>query len=133
MSPPAPGQVSNATTTLKQHDMAPAFEGNSSLAAHSAYASKFLESAVSRSALQMSTPKIGAALATLKQMVNMQDNPVPSSLREARFPSQKMRLSPELRDLAMPPSQVVVSILRRLKGIYFTLNLSLSSWDCANP
>ncbi|PKY03827.1 fungal-specific transcription factor domain protein [Aspergillus campestris IBT 28561] len=115
MSPSAAGPVSNATTTLRQHEMVPAFEGNSSLSAHSAYASEFLESAVSRSALQMSTPKIGAALATLKKMVNMQDNQVPSSLREARFPSQKVGSSPELRELAMPPSQVVLSILRRLK------------------
>lgn len=124
MSPPAPGPVSDTTTTLGQHEMNPAFEGNSSLAAHSAYASEFLESAVSRSDLQMSTPKIGAALATLKQMVNMQDHQVPSSLREVRFPSQKARSTPELRDLAMPPSQVVLSILRRLKGISSSVCLS---------
>ncbi|PLB51963.1 fungal-specific transcription factor domain protein [Aspergillus steynii IBT 23096] len=107
---------SNTTAALDQHEADPAFEGNSSLAAHSAYASKFLESAVSRSALPMySTPKMGAALSTLKQMVNMQDNQTNSSSREVRFPNQRAMPTSGLRDLIMPPIQSVLPVLRRLK------------------
>lgn len=120
---PASGQVtpstaefqSNTTAAVDQHEAGPAFEGNSSLAAHSAYASKFLETAVSRSALQMSTPKMGAALSALKQMVNMQDNQINSS-REVRFPNQRAMPTSGLRDLIMPPIQSVLPVLRRLKG-----------------
>ncbi|KAH8434509.1 putative C6 transcription factor [Aspergillus melleus] len=106
---------SNTTAALDQHEADPAFEGNSSLAAHSAYASRFLETAVSRSALQMSTPKMGAALSTLKQMVNMQDNQTSSSAREVRFPNQRAMPNSGLRDLIMPPIQSVLPVLRRLK------------------
>ncbi|THC92078.1 hypothetical protein EYZ11_008459 [Aspergillus tanneri] len=106
---------STTTAALEQHECDPTFEGNSSLAAHSAYASEFLESAVSRSALAMSTPKINAALSTLKQIVNMQDPQSHPSPREVRLPNQRAMPSSGLRDLAMPPIQVVLPLLRKLK------------------
>ncbi|PYH87834.1 fungal-specific transcription factor domain protein [Aspergillus ellipticus CBS 707.79] len=115
LSPSATNYTSNAATTLDQDEYTPAFEGNSSLAAHSAYASEFLETAVSRSALQMSTPKISMALATLKRMVNMQDHQAQSPSREVRFPNQKAIPGSGLRDLTMPPVHVVLSLLRKCK------------------
>jgi hypothetical protein len=117
MTPSASGLAPNVNTALDQHESGTAFEGNSSLAAHSAYASEFLETAVSRSALQMSSPKISAALSTLKQIVNMQDHQAHTSFREARLPHQKAIPSCGLRNLSMPPIQVVLPLLRRIQGI----------------
>lgn len=105
----------SSTAALDQGESSPAFEGNSSLAAHSAYASKFLETAVSQSALQMTSPKIEAALSTLKQIVNMQDQQ-PAS-RGLRFRHQKAVPRSGLRELKMPPMQVVVGLLRNIKGL----------------
>lgn len=121
---------SHTTSALDQHESDPAFEGNSSLAAHSAYASKFLESAVSRSAVPMSTPKMGAALSTLKQMVNMQDNQTNSSTREVRFPNQRAMPTSGLRDLVMPPIQIVLPLLRRLKGKLLIVDKILEYQAC---
>lgn len=100
-------------TGLDKGPPSPAFEGNSSLAAHSAYASKFLETAVSQSALQVSSPKIEAALSTLKEIVNMQDQQ-PTS-RGIAFRHQKAVPTTGLRDLKMPPTKVIVSLLRKIK------------------
>ncbi|EAW14817.1 putative C6 transcription factor [Aspergillus clavatus NRRL 1] len=114
-TPAGSGYTSNTTAALDQYESGTAFEGNSSLAAHSVYASTFLETVVSRSAPQISTPKVNAALAALKQMVNMQSHPPGSSSREVRLPNQKDIRDSNLRDLVMPPMQVVVGILRRIK------------------
>ncbi|KAL4888603.1 fungal-specific transcription factor domain protein [Aspergillus ambiguus] len=67
-SKPMTSSASNPADTLDQHESVTTFEGSSSFTAHSAYASQFLESAVSKGHLQMSTPKMEAALSTLKQM-----------------------------------------------------------------
>ncbi|RAL09064.1 putative C6 transcription factor [Aspergillus homomorphus CBS 101889] len=115
MSPSATGHASSGPVPVEDPEATPAFEGNSSLAAHSAYASEFLETAVSRSALQVSSPTIQAALSTLKQMVSMQDHQAHSPAREIRFPNQKSILGSGIRDLAMPPVQVVLSLLRKFK------------------
>ncbi|PYH45753.1 putative C6 transcription factor [Aspergillus saccharolyticus JOP 1030-1] len=114
MSPSVPGHA-NGPAPVEDPEATPAFEGNSSLAAHSAYASEFLETAVSRSALQVSSPTIQAALSTLKQMVSMQIHQAHSPAREVRFPNQKSLLGSGIRDLAMPPVQVVLSLLRQFK------------------
>lgn len=116
---PTPSNYPSRTTTtaaLDQHESSP-FEGNSSMAAHSAYASEFLETAVSQSALQVSSPRIGAALSTLKQIVSMQDHQAhPSSSREVRLPNQKTIRGTGLRDLAMPPMELVLRLCRWVKG-----------------
>ncbi|RHZ53966.1 putative C6 transcription factor [Aspergillus thermomutatus] len=114
MTPDASGFASNTTAAL-EHDSGTGFEGNSSLAAHSAYASAFLETVVSRSAPQVSTPKINAALTALRQIVNMQSHPPGSSSREVPLPNQKGGRVSNLRDLDMPPMQVVLPILRQIK------------------
>ncbi|KAB8234773.1 hypothetical protein BDV23DRAFT_30138 [Aspergillus alliaceus] len=123
MTPSAPGLASDINAALDQHESGPTFEGNSSLLAHSAYASEFLETAVSRSALQLSSPKISAALSTLKQLVTMQDHQAHPSSKEVRFPNQKAMPSSGLRNLSMPPVQVVLPLLRRLKDHPATLLL----------
>jgi len=120
ITPTTPSYPSRTTTTaaaLDQHESSHPFEGNSSMAAHSAYASEFLETAVSQSALQVSSPRIGAALSTLKQIVSMQDHQAhPSSSREVRWPNQKAIRGTGLQDLAMPPMELVLRLCRWVKG-----------------
>ncbi|GLA77109.1 hypothetical protein AtubIFM55763_008992 [Aspergillus tubingensis] len=113
LSPSTTTNYTSAAATLDQHESTPAFEGNSSLAAHSAYAREFLETAVSRSALQMSTPKISTALASLKQIVDMQDHQAQSPSRQVRFPNQRAIPGSGLRELTMPPAPVVLALLRK--------------------
>lgn len=74
---------------------------------------------MSQSALQMSSPKIEAALSTLKQIVNMQDQQ-PAS-RGVTFKHQKAIPRSGLRDLKMPPVQVIVELLRTIKGLFILL------------
>ncbi|PYI07950.1 fungal-specific transcription factor domain protein [Aspergillus sclerotiicarbonarius CBS 121057] len=118
---PSAANYSNTPAALDQHESTAAFEGNSSLAAHSAYAREFLETAVSRHALQISTPKISTALASLRQMVSMQDHQAQSPPREVRFPNQKAIPGSGLRELSLPPVQMVLTILRKYKGQPSTL------------
>ncbi|GLA96044.1 hypothetical protein AtubIFM61612_011232 [Aspergillus tubingensis] len=113
LSPSTTTNYTSAAATLDQHESTPAFEGNSSLAAHSAYAREFLETAVSRSALQISTPKISTALASLKQIVDMQDHQAQSPSRQVRFPNQRAIPGSGLRELTMPPAPVVLALLRK--------------------
>ncbi|KAM0104113.1 hypothetical protein ACP6JE_001233 [Aspergillus fumigatus] len=120
MSPDSSAFASNTTAAL-EHESGTGFEGNSSLAAHSAYASAFLETVVSRSAPQVSTPKINAALAALRQMVNMQSQPPGTSSKDVPLLNQKSCRDSNLRDLVMPPIEVILPILRQIKvncGLY---------------
>ncbi|KAF7589690.1 hypothetical protein BBP40_003937 [Aspergillus hancockii] len=115
MTPSPSGIPSSTTAALEQHESASTFEGNSSLAAHSAYASEFLETVVSQSPLQVSTPHISSALSTLKQIVNMQDRNFRTFSHEGQFPNQRAIPSSGLRGLTMPPIQVVLPLLRKAK------------------
>ncbi|GKZ30858.1 hypothetical protein AbraIFM66950_010496 [Aspergillus brasiliensis] len=125
LSPSTTTNYTSAAATLEQHESTPAFEGNSSLAAHSAYAREFLETAVSHRALQMSTPKISTALASLKQIVSMQDHQAQSPSRQVRFPNQRAIPGSGLRELAMPPAPVVLALLRKCQEQPSTLQAYL--------
>ncbi|KAI1483483.1 fungal-specific transcription factor domain-containing protein [Daldinia eschscholtzii] len=94
------------------------FEGNSSLAAHTAFASEFLEHAVQGTPLEQkgSNSKIDAALSSLKQIVQMQENRrTVSSFHEFRLPGQKQHSKAPLRDLPLPPMEIVAQTLRDMK------------------
>ena len=117
---------SGPSEIVGQQDPGPAFEGLSSLSAQSAYASEFLESAMSRGGTlsEESSPKIAAALSTLKHIVRMQSLGPQHSVQEVRFPSQKAA-SPGsaqtaaddgLKNLKMPPMEAVIALLHRIKG-----------------
>ncbi|KAL4929699.1 putative C6 transcription factor [Aspergillus undulatus] len=114
ISPSAQEYTSNPQDAMDQQESKTGFEGNSLMASQSVYASDFLQTAVSRSPLQMSASKINSALSTLKQLVSMQDTQVPSA-RE--FPRKKHKgLSDcDLRELVMPPMHVVIPLLRNAK------------------
>ncbi|KAJ6185489.1 hypothetical protein N7519_006790 [Penicillium mononematosum] len=107
-----------ANPTIEQHDSNSAFEGSSSLTAHGAYASAFLESAVSKSSPQvLSSPKINAALASLKQLVGIQSQRREADLQGGQLPMKNARLGVrrDIRDLEMPPLSVVLDVLRKVQ------------------
>lgn len=107
---------------MDQQESRNGFEGNSLMATQSAYASDFLQTAVSKSPLQMSVSKINAALSTLKQLVNIQDSQG-SSAREFPAPRHKRLANCDLREFKMPPMHVVIPLLRNAIGMLKTLKL----------
>lgn len=113
-----PGYTSNPA--IEQHDPSSGFEGNSSLAAHSAYAREFLESAFSHSTPEvLSSPKINEALSSLRQIVEMQNKQREIDPQRAQFPDQENRLGVrcDVRQLELPPLSAVLTVLRTLKGM----------------
>ncbi|CAG8151121.1 unnamed protein product [Penicillium olsonii] len=112
------GPVYKTNPAIEQHDSSSGFEGSSSLSAHGAYASAFLESAVSKSSPQvLSSPKINAALSSLKQIVGMQNQRREADLPGSRMPSKTTRIGTkcDIRHLEMPPLEMVLRVLRHVK------------------
>ncbi|RYP07504.1 hypothetical protein DL765_009137 [Monosporascus sp. GIB2] len=115
----APTPSVSATTDTRSviydnEDIESAFEGDSSLTAHTAFASEFLEHAVGRSSLRSTHPNMSSALMSLRQMMSMR-NPQ-REIPEPRFAHQKPLPSGGLRELRMPPMNLVVAMLRETKG-----------------
>ncbi|KAI1345603.1 fungal-specific transcription factor domain protein [Xylaria sp. FL0043] len=127
----------NASTLFDPED-AETFEGNSSLAAHTAFASEFLADAVRKTTLGDSgsiNPKFDAALNSLRQIINMQNrsrqrsaaagvwspapsltNPVPEDESEdGGPPSRKSFPRTNLRDLPLPPMALVREQLSEMR------------------
>lgn len=94
---------------------ATAFEGPSSLAAQTVLASEFVENVVGKASLNELGPEMRSALTSLQQMVNLRQHQ--SSNHDARFPRQKPMPRGGIKELPMPPSQVVIAALRELKGV----------------
>jgi hypothetical protein len=90
-----------------------AFEGDSSMAAQTVFASEFLENTVTRTLPPDLDPDMQSALSSLQQIVNMQNRPSP---HESRFANAKPLPKGGIRELPMPPAHVVVAALRELKG-----------------
>ncbi|RDW93052.1 putative C6 transcription factor [Aspergillus mulundensis] len=112
LSPSVQDHPSNPQDAMDQAESKNGLEGNSLMATQSAYASDFLQTAVSRSPVPMSDSKINAALSTLKQLVKMQDNQA-SAAREYPPPKQRRLTDCNPRDLDMPPMHVVIPLLRK--------------------
>ncbi|KAL2136551.1 hypothetical protein VTI74DRAFT_3096 [Chaetomium olivicolor] len=91
-----------------------AFEGDSSMTAQTVFASEFLESTVTRALPHDLDPDIRSALSSLQQIVSMQNRPSPN---ESRFVNAKPLPKGGLRELPMPPAQVVVATLREVKDV----------------
>lgn len=117
LSPSAQCYTANPQDAMDQAESRTGFEGNSLMATQSAYASDFLQTAVSRSPLPISDSKINAALSTLKQLVNMQDNQA-SSAREFAPPKRNRLTDCNPREMSMPPMNVVIPLLRKAIGMY---------------
>jgi len=95
-------------------DITAAFEGNSSLSAHTAFASELLASAVERTSLGQGHATMADALASLKHIVALQQQPNVSA--KFTFPHQKPMPRAGFKALPMPPGDVVVKVLRGFRG-----------------
>ncbi|KAK3372107.1 hypothetical protein B0H63DRAFT_401547 [Podospora didyma] len=97
------------------------FEGHSSMAAQTVFASEFLEQAVAKTSLRELNPTMESALASLQQIVSMQNR---TSAHESRFLHAKPLPRGGIRELPMPPMHLVIALLREIKEkppITFTL------------
>jgi len=90
-----------------------AFEGDSSMAAHSVFASEFLHDAVTRTSFRMHNPEMESALQSLQQIAAMQKR---DSGHDSRFEHVKPMPKGGFRELPMPPMHVVISLLREVKS-----------------
>ena len=93
-----------------------AFEGDSSMTAHTVFASEFLEQAVTITSLdrQQLSPDIQNALASLQQMVHIQNRKGISN--ESRFAHPKQVPKGGISQLPLPPTDIVLKLLRDIKG-----------------
>ncbi|KAI0599505.1 hypothetical protein F4775DRAFT_600063 [Biscogniauxia sp. FL1348] len=101
------------------------FEGNSSLTAHTVFASEFLADAVQRTSLgHGGDPKIDAALSSLRRIVDMQNKrhnqrtggDTFSGGEDGKWLSpQKHVPKTNLKDLPLPPMALVVERLKEMK------------------
>lgn len=93
-----------------------AFEGDSSMAAQTVFASEFLHKAVGRTSFRVPNPDMESALQALQQMVAGRQRDGAS--HESRF-EHVLPIPPGgFRDLPKPPTEVIVGLLRMLKGVY---------------
>lgn len=122
------GDGDNASTLFDPED-AETFEGNSSLAAHTAFASEFLADAVRKTTLGDGgsiNPKFDSALNSLRQIINMQNrtrqraaarvwsppagftNPVPEDESDDDYGRGRKHFTrTNLQDLPLPPMALV--------------------------
>lgn len=126
-----PGQVSGTTTapnhaspsvdsstayeaTSVDEENGETFEGNSSMTAHTAFASEFLQQAVtSPSFSQKLSPDIKNALESLRQMVQLQGQK--AIYHESRF-SHPRPVPKVLGQSPLPPIDIVLRLLREIKS-----------------
>ncbi|KAK7418060.1 hypothetical protein QQX98_004199 [Neonectria punicea] len=110
-----PGIHTIPTSTIAgdSSDSESAFGGDSTLAAHTNFASEFLEYAVERTSLHDINPNMREALANLRQLVELQNRQ--SISHGPRFPLQQPMPQGGLAQLHMPPMDVVVSLLKSIR------------------
>ncbi|RSL59377.1 hypothetical protein CEP54_007293 [Fusarium duplospermum] len=91
-----------------------AFEGDSSLAAHTAMANTLLETAVSTSSLQ---PRMAEGMETLRQLISV-NGEIPDAYGMASSHNSRLGSMPMLSqgDMSMPPIQAVLTVLDLMKG-----------------
>ncbi|KAL6414158.1 hypothetical protein AUP68_00676 [Ilyonectria robusta] len=109
-----PVDTAESTNSVSnQGDSEIAFEGDSSMAAATIFASEFVESAVERRPICNSNPPVKAALSSLKQITVMEN----CQSFEVLLPNKKGTLKGGLKGLAMPAVQSVLSILREINEL----------------
>ncbi|XXH05289.1 hypothetical protein Hte_011714 [Hypoxylon texense] len=108
-----------------------AFQGNSSVTAHAAFAGQFVEDAVTRHAsLESAHPNMRVAMSSLRQLLRMQSQHNTTS--ETHLAHAKLLGPSGLSQLPMAPLAVVVNVLRELKErkpVTFTLICAFDSVD----
>lgn len=96
-------------------DAVSAFEGDTSMTAQTVFASAFLENAVTTKTLPPDLDHdMQSALSSLQQIVSRHNRP---SAHESRFVNAKSLPKGGIRELPMPPAQVVITMLREVKGV----------------
>lgn len=106
--------ASASTVGYESSDNESAFGGDSIFAAQTTFASEFLEHAVERTSLRDVNPNIEDALANLKQLVDLQKRQ--SFSHGPRFPLQQPIPPGGLSQMKMPPMDLVVSLLKQIRG-----------------
>lgn len=109
---------SNATVNTTDHANAnAAFEGASSLSAHSEHATRVIENAMNNDFASFHRdPEMQEALFALRHLIDRQNSPPVSD--NYRFPNQQVETSSggEYLSARMPPLESVVTLLRLCKG-----------------
>ncbi|KAM6535772.1 hypothetical protein FALCPG4_005312 [Fusarium falciforme] len=109
-----PGTTTASTVGFESSDDESAFGGDSVIAQQTNFASEFLEHAVERTSLQDVSPKMWEALTNLRQLAELQNRQ--SISHGPRFPLQQPIPQGGLVQLRMPPMDVVVSLLKRIRA-----------------
>ncbi|KAJ9625434.1 hypothetical protein H2204_010407 [Knufia peltigerae] len=113
----------------------PGFEGDSSITAHAAFASTFVDHAVQHRSYRDAGPKLRAAMAALHELLQMQ-----KTKDDDHFAHEKPLGQDGLGNLPMPPLEFILPILRELKKkvpLTFTLicvfgNIEYFTEQCRN-
>ncbi|KAF5678495.1 C6 transcription factor [Fusarium heterosporum] len=111
-----PGVDTTATSTVgfESSDDESALGGDSVIAQQTTFASELLEHAVERTSLHDVGPKMWEALTDLRQIAELQSRQ--SISHGPRFPLQQPLPKGGLGQLRLPPMDVVVSLLKRVKA-----------------
>jgi hypothetical protein len=91
-----------------------AFEGESSLHAHSVFARELLERTIGNSPMGSKSHEMSSAITSLQQLVGKFENQPSSQRGSLQRPVGERRQ--DLRKLPLPPMNAVLDILRRSKG-----------------
>ncbi|KAF4982686.1 hypothetical protein FZEAL_1748 [Fusarium zealandicum] len=108
--------AATSTVGFDSSDDESAFGGDSVIAQQTNFASDFLEHAVERTSLHDVSPKMGEALANLRQLAELQSRQ--SISHGPRFPLQQPLPQGGLSKLRMPPMDVVVTLLKRIRSLF---------------
>ncbi|KAM0198369.1 hypothetical protein ACHAPI_003892 [Fusarium lateritium] len=103
-----------STVGFDSSDDESALGGDSVIAQQTTFASELLEHAVERTSLHDVSPKMWEALANLRQIAELQSRQ--SISHGPRFPLQQPLPKGGLGQLRMPPMDIVVSLLKRVKA-----------------
>ncbi|KAK8074098.1 hypothetical protein PG994_004997 [Apiospora phragmitis] len=132
------------TSTVFEPDDSETFEGSTSLAAHAAFASDFVATAsIAVAPFSGSNPRMEAALSSLKQMVELQNSRTGPGSTTSYFDGTTRTAAGgstgshgkhrsgkgyvRLKDLPMPPMELVISELRELHDIPEALFLNVNA------
>ncbi|KAK6514978.1 hypothetical protein TWF506_007336 [Arthrobotrys conoides] len=108
-----PNTICERSSIPETGDNDEAFEGNSSLTAHTTFASEFLEQAVTKTSRHLN-PDMQNALASLQKMVRMQNRK--GDPLESRLAHQQPMPKGGYGQLPLPPTDVILKLLRRVKA-----------------
>lgn len=114
-------------------DAGSVFGSNSVITQQTSFANELIEDVMQRNSLRDIDPRMSEALANLRQIMEVQrQSPITYG---PRFPLQRSLPPGGLRQLEMPPINVVVSLLRSMKCMYkwFIGRVNADSFAASTP